>query len=181
MILLLDLGSDPTPFTEQVEPTINVNFFGTLNVIKNMLPILRKADSARIVNVSSQAGLLRILPSKERRDFFQSPLLTVEELESAMTEFVQDVKSGNHKEKGWPNSCYGTSKLGVTALTKVLARAEPSLIINACCPGYCKTDMSSHRGTKTAEEGARTPAMLAMLPAGSYTGEFVVDEEVSEW
>ena len=29
----------------------------------------------------------------------------------------RDTKAGNHQEKGWPNSAYGMSKLGVTAYT----------------------------------------------------------------
>lgn len=42
-----------------------------------------------------------------------------EKLSSMMTDFVQDVKAGRHQEAGWPNTCYGMSKLGVIAYTKV--------------------------------------------------------------
>jgi len=34
-----------------------------------------------------------------------------------------------HTEKGWPNTCYGTSKIGLIALTKVLARDEVSVYV----------------------------------------------------
>ena len=146
-----------------------------------MLPILKKTENAHIVNLSSQAGLLRILPTNEKRAFFASPKLTQSQLEGAMRAFVDDVKGGSHRANGWPDTCYGMSKLAVTALSRVLARDQPDLIVNCCCPGYCKTDMSSQRGTKTAEEGARTPFMLAILGPGAVSGKFFVDEKEAEW
>lgn len=36
-----------------------------------------------------------------------------------MEAFVGDVNSGQHAAKGWPNTCYGMSKLGIIAYTKV--------------------------------------------------------------
>lgn len=42
-----------------------------------------------------------------------------EKLSSMMTEFVGDVKGGRHREGGWPNTCYGMSKLGLIAYTNV--------------------------------------------------------------
>jgi carbonyl reductase 1 len=61
--------------------------------------------------------------------------------------------TGTHAEQGWPNSNYGISKLAVIALTRVLAAREAAhdpkknFQINACCPGYCDTDMTSHKGS----------------------------------
>ncbi len=93
---------------------------------------------------------------------------------------MDDVQNGRHTQKGWPNSNYGMSKLGVIALTKILARDTPSMMVNACCPGYCDTDMTSHRGTKTAEQGARTPAMLALMP-DKVSGMFFQEEKPIKW
>lgn len=47
-----------------------------------------------------------------------------------MTDFVTDVKAGRHSEHGWPNTCYGMSKLGLIAYTHV--RAE------GCDRWWCK-------------------------------------------
>lgn len=57
-----------------------------------------------------------------------------------MNKFIIDVESNQHEANGWPNTCYGMSKLGVIAMTKVLAREEmkipnSKLVITACCPG----------------------------------------------
>ena len=185
-------NSDPTPFNQQAAPTILTNYFGTLNLTQAMLPLLRAASTTtvsgfpnripRIVNVASLAGHLRILPSESRKQFFSSNDLTIGSLNAAMMEFIADVENGSHIEKGWPNTCYGVSKLAVIALTKIVARQEPTLMVNSCCPGYCQTDMSSHRGTKTAEEGARTPFLLAHMPDDlSVTGKFFSDEHEEEW
>jgi len=45
--------------------------------------------------------------------------LQVEELAQKMQQFVADVEGGVHAQRGWPNTCYGCSKLGLIALTKV--------------------------------------------------------------
>lgn len=69
-----------------------------------------------------------------------------EKLSSMMTDFVADAKAGRHREQGWPNTCYGMSKLGLIAYTKVRARVDDRcrlrrehyryalLPYNHCCP-----------------------------------------------
>ena len=60
---------------------------------------------------------------------------------------------------GFPNSAYGMSKIGVTALTRVQQRllqkdaTRSDIIVNACCPGYVATDMSSFKGHLTIDQG----------------------------
>ena len=74
----------------------------------------------------------------------------------------------------------GMSKLGVIAMTKVLARDEKDILINACCPGYCQTDMTSNKGLRSAEDGASTPFYLALAPL-SASGKFFYNEQELEW
>lgn len=80
------------------------------------------------------------------------------------------------------------SKVGVTALTRIQQRAfdkdsRPDLIVNAMCPGYCKTDMSSHNGFLTAEQGADTIIYLALLApnASGPKGEFWAERKSFNW
>ncbi|CAM9893132.1 unnamed protein product [Pylaiella littoralis] len=181
-------GSDPTPFKDQAEPTLKTNFFDTVAFTEKMLPLVRKSITGRVVNVASMSGRLSILESQSRRDAFTDPALTKDKLSSMMTEFIGDAKSGRHRNNGWPNTCYGMSKLGVIAYTHVAARVEKEagskVLVNACCPGYCDTDMTSHRGTLTPEEGARTPFMLTQMKNaedGGLTGRFFRKEALSEW
>ena len=173
-------NADPTPFEKQARVTLNTNYFGTLKLSLDMLPLLYASKAGgRIVNVASQSGLLKILKSPSKKAIFTSSTLTIDALSAAMNEFISEVESvgtGN----SWSNTCYGMSKLGVIALTKVMARENPGILINACCPGWCATDMSSHGGPRTAERGSETPVMLSL---GELVGSggFYFDEALLSW
>lgn len=55
--------------------------------------------------------------------------------------------------------------------------------MNACCPGWVRTDMAGPKATKSPDEGAITPVYLALLPPGATEphGKFVSDKEVQPW
>jgi carbonyl reductase 1 len=162
-----------TPFEKQAGITVATNFFGTLDVTRAMLPLLQAAPAARLVTVASNAGRLAILRSQEKLVAFTAADLQVEQLESLMHAFVSDVEAGVHAAEGWPNTCYGLSKLGLIALNNILARDERQILVNCVDPGYCCTDQNANQGPTPAEEGARTPALLALLPDGSaVTGKY---------
>lgn len=175
--------SDPTPFHLQASPTLRTNYFGTLHLTQILLPLIQKSSLKTICNIASEAGHLRIIKSPELREKFQKPTLTIGELNSMMNSFIEDVEKKQHSNYGWPNSCYGISKLGLIALTNILARENPNLLINSCCPGYCATDMSSHKGTKTAEQGAETPVLLATLALRNekISSKFYSEQREIEW
>lgn len=104
------------PFSEQATNTIRVNFTGTLNLTRALLPLIRA--HGRIVNVSSMVSKLSQVSVDLQKQFYD-PALTEERLVGLMQRFVDDVIAGCHQERGWSNTAYGMSKLGVTALTKV--------------------------------------------------------------
>ena len=171
------------PFSEQASVTVANNFTGTLRITKALFPLIR--PHGRVVNVSSTLGRLGILQEHLQKKF-ADPNLTEEGLVTLMNQFVTDVHDGHHTERGWPNTAYGTSKVGMTALAKVYAReaarlGKDDVLVNACCPGWCQTDMSSHSGPNTAAQGADTPVHLALLPPGSPSGEFWSDRLVVKW
>ena len=172
-----------TPFEQQAGITVNTNFFGTLELTEAMLPLLHASSSPRIINIASAAGRLSILKSQDLVDTFTAPTLQLHELESLMRQFVEAAETGDHASKGWPNTCYGVSKLGLIALTRILARDEEDIMVNSVDPGYCATDQNRNQGTISAEEGARTAALLAMLPEEDFvTGEhFYQGEPISWW
>ena len=159
-----------TPFERQASITIQTNYFGTLGVIEACLPLLRASDSSpRIVNVASFAGRLR--GSQTLQDAFTSASLDVPQLSSLMERFVSEAERGTHAANGWPDTCYGVSKIGMIALTRVLARTEPRIMVNSVDPGYCATDQNSNQGFISAADGAVTPALLAHASFGE--GQFV--------
>ncbi|XP_076046160.1 carbonyl reductase [NADPH] 1-like isoform X2 [Oratosquilla oratoria] len=160
------------PFEEQAENTVRTNYFGTLNVCHALFPLLR--PHARVVHVSSSAGHLLRMNGKEPessgfRTKLASPDLTEEDLSSMMNDFIRAAKAGTWKEEGWQSNTYSVSKVGVSALARIQQRAfdedpRPDIVVNSCHPGYVSTDMSSHKGPASIEEGAVCPSYLALLP-----------------
>jgi carbonyl reductase 1 len=180
---------------EMATETMQTNVWGTMATTFSLIPSLKrfgetddgKIFAPRIVFVASQAGRLKqISPSLQER--FSSPAASHEQIDELLRTFIQDVRDGKHKENGWSNSMYGMSKLGLIAHTRILARelVASNILVHSCCPGYCKTDMSSWNGNKTAAEGAETPVYLATRIIGKdevakNTGGFWYEKHLIEW
>ena len=129
---------------DAIERDIRVNFIGTVAVTQAMLPLLRKAPSARVVNVSSGLGSL----TKTSDPAFQ---------------FV-----------GYKYLGYAASKAALNMLTVQLAYElrDTTIKVNSAAPGYTATDMNEHRGTQTVAEGAVAIVRLALLPDDGPSGAF---------
>lgn len=173
-------NSDPTPFKKQCKPTLDINYRGTVDLTEQLLPLVKKGTDPRIVNVASMSGHLSQLKSSELQEQFTSSALTIPALNALVDKFEADVQAGVHKKNGWGNSNYGASKLALIAASKVWARENPGIAINCCCPGYCKTDMTSQRGLRDPNEGAKNAVMPATME-NPPTGEFFADFRVSSW
>jgi NAD(P)-dependent dehydrogenase (short-subunit alcohol dehydrogenase family) len=137
-------GTPSVSSLEAVERDYRVNFIGTVAVTQTMLPLLRKAPAARIVNVSSGLGSL----TKTGDPAYQ---------------FVA------YKYLG-----YAASKAALNMLTVQLAfeLRETAIKVNSAAPGFTATDMNEHRGTQTVAEGAVEIVRLALLPDDGPTGSF---------
>jgi len=142
---IVDAGDGPPGAVDLavVRRVFETNFFGTLAVTQAMLPLLRAAPAARIVNVSSGLGSLT-LNADPTRPF-------------AGFEFLG----------------YNTSKAALNMLTIQLASElrDTAIKVNAVSPGMVATDMNP-QGTLTTQEGATEPVRLALLPADGPTGGF---------
>jgi NAD(P)-dependent dehydrogenase (short-subunit alcohol dehydrogenase family) len=146
-------GPPGTANLNSVKRILDTNFHGTLAVTQAMLPLLRKAEQARIVNLSSGLGSLQ-MNSDSNWGF------------------------ANFKLIG-----YCASKAALNMLTVQLAfeLRDTGIKVNAVSPGFVDTDMNQHQGTLTVDEGAAEPVRLALLPAEGPTGGFFGDGGRYPW
>jgi NAD(P)-dependent dehydrogenase (short-subunit alcohol dehydrogenase family) len=138
---------------EAVRRTFETNFFGALMVSQAMLPLLRKSEAARIVNVSSTLGSLTF-----QRDF-ENPFASFRSIG------------------------YSGSKAALNMLTINLAAElkDTSAKVNSCCPGYVATDINHNSGPRTVEQGAGIIVHLATLGEDGPTGGFFDDNGSIAW
>jgi NAD(P)-dependent dehydrogenase (short-subunit alcohol dehydrogenase family) len=137
-------GSATAAALDAIEQLLRVNFVGAVAVTQAMLPLLRQAPSARIVNVSSGLGSL----SKNSDASFAV---------AASAYFG-----------------YCASKAALNMFTVHLAHQlrDTAIKVNSSAPGYTATDLNFHRGTQTIPEGAAETIRLALLSDDGPTGSF---------
>lgn len=129
---------------EVFRKTFDTNFFNTIAVTQEFLPLIEKSDAGRIVFVSSGLGSLTLHSDPD------SPIY-------------------NFKVPA-----YDISKTAINGYAVHLAHElkDTPIKVNTLHPGSVVTDMNP-RGEITVEEGAKTSVDLATLPADGYTGKFI--------
>ncbi|XP_006342322.1 (+)-neomenthol dehydrogenase [Solanum tuberosum] len=155
---------------EHAETVICTNFYGPKRLIQQLWPTFRCSSTVtRILNISSRLGLL----SKLRNEELKSMLLDEENLSEKQIEglvklFLEDVKNGTWKSKGWPKlwTDYAVSKLALNAYSEVLARKYKGkgISVNCYCPGFTQTSMTGGKGKYTPQDTAEIGVTLTLLP-----------------
>jgi NAD(P)-dependent dehydrogenase (short-subunit alcohol dehydrogenase family) len=144
---------------EQVRTVYETNVFGVITVTNALLPLLRKAPGARIVNVSSAIG--------------------------SLTSAAENVdQTGEHPPGEFPSTLlsYASSKTALNAVTLAYANElrGTGILVNAASPGFVATDINGHHGRLTTEQGARIPVLLATLPDDGPTATFLGENGTPE-
>jgi NAD(P)-dependent dehydrogenase (short-subunit alcohol dehydrogenase family) len=139
---------------EAVRETFATNVFGVFAVTKAMLPLLRRSEAGRIVNLSSEMGSLS--------------------LNSDLTSFAAHLP---------PTLAYNASKTALNALTVFFAKElrNTPIKVNSVSPGYVATDLNEHSGYLSPEQGAKGPVAFATLPVDGPTGGFFGEQGVIAW
>lgn len=161
---------------------MRINYHGTKQVTRALLPLLLASDSGRIVNVSSVLGQLRFFGSEAlKRELDDVASLTEERLDEVAAAFVADLEAGAVEARGWwPagfSPAYMVSKAALNAYSRVLARRHPALRVNCVHPGFVRTDMTVNFGMLTPEEGGSRVVAVALLPDGGPTGAYFQERQ----
>ncbi|KAL8479240.1 hypothetical protein ACS0TY_026200 [Phlomoides rotata] len=169
---------------EHAETVIATNFYGTKMLTDALLPLFRRSSTvARILNISSRLGLLDKLKNPQLKAMLaDEENLSEIQIEIMVNLFLEDVKKGKWKRRGWPQvwTDYAVSKLALNAYSRVLAKrfkGHGLISINCFCPGFTQTSMTGGKGVNTANAVAEVGARLALLaPEELPTGKFYVVE-----
>lgn len=157
------------------ESCVEVNFRGVVRTTEAFLPLIKPSEG-RIVMTSSALGPSFVANcSTERQAAMLNPEVTRAHITGLVDKCLAIAHSGGNDfagkfaSAGLPGAqtyCgYGLSKALVNMYTLQLARENPSLLVNACMPGFIRTDMTrkfeAHLGGTLEELGAKSPSESA--------------------
>lgn len=139
-------------YIESMRASFEVNLFGPQALTEALLPLLKASPAGRIVNQSSILGSLGTI--------LTNPM---------------------YGERAVP--AYTTSKAALNAWTVQLSLAlrNTRMKVNACHPGWVKTDMGGDNAPMEIHEGAESAVWLATLPEEGPTGGFFHQQEQLPW
>ena len=125
--------------------TLDTNFFNVVKLTNALLPLIRKSEAGRIVNLSSILGSLA-LHADPSSPIYSSKLFA-----------------------------YDTSKTALNSYTIHLAAAlaDTNIKVNSAHPGWVKTDMGTDAAPMEIADGAKTSVALALLKADGPTGKYI--------
>src|SRR5215813_6418955 len=137
-------ASSQTPI-EIYRKTFETNFFNLIKVTQKLLPLVKKSDFGRIVNLSSA--------------------LDSSTLRSDPESFLYDFKI----------PAYDASKAAVNSFTVHLAYElkDTPIKVNAAHPGWVKTEMGGENAPMEIEDGVKTSVELATLSDDAPSGKFI--------
>ena len=149
-------GADAPASTASIDAMkriFNTNFFGTVEFTQPLLPLLKAAPAARIVNVSSGLGSLEINTNQDTPFYGVKPL------------------------------GYTASKAALNMFTVNLAweLRDTKAKVNSVCPGYVATDLNNHSGPGTAADGAIAIVKYAQIGEDGPTAGFFHKDGAYGW
>ncbi len=146
-------NSTETVSMEILKQTFETNFFAPIALTQKLLPLLKKSDAGRIVNVSSIMGSLALHADAS------SPIYGIKLL------------------------AYNSSKTALNQFTLHLAEALKDTLIkvNSAHPGWVKTDLGGEYAPMSIEDGVKTIVDLSTLDVNGKTGAFIHLGESLPW
>ena len=130
---------------EELRTTFDTNFFAVVAITQALLPLIRKSEAGRIVNVSSILGS-NTLHASPNSPIYNAKLFA-----------------------------YDASKTALNSFTVHLAHAlrDTKIKVNSAHPGWVKTEMGTESATMEIVDGAKTEVDLATLPEDGPHGSYI--------
>jgi NAD(P)-dependent dehydrogenase (short-subunit alcohol dehydrogenase family) len=130
---------------KELRHIFNVNLFSLVALTRELLPLLKRSEAGRIVNLASILGSLTLHAAQP------SPL-------AQMRQFA-----------------YNASKAAVNVFTIHLASEleGTNIKVNSVHPGWVKTELGSDAAPTSIPDGAKTSVAVALLGADGPNGRFI--------
>jgi len=160
----ISLEGDPIASLSTVNPTSEIsedtlrrtmeaNFFAQVFITQALLPLIRKSDAGRIVNLSSTLGSLTLHSDPSSHIY-------------AIQMFA-----------------YNTSKTALNAFTVHLAHElkGTAIKVNSVHPGWVQTELGGSAAPVSPEDGAASSVRLATIGEDGPTGGFFYLSDTLPW
>ncbi|MBW4039051.1 MAG: SDR family oxidoreductase [Acidobacteria bacterium] len=138
---------------ENLRTTFDANLFAVFALTKAVLPLLKKSDAGRVVNVSSILGSVSLQATKGSPTY------------------------------GTKLFAYNASKAALNVLTISLAHElqGTKIKVNSAHPGWVKTDLGGSAAPMAVSDGAKTEVELATLGEDGPNGGFFHNGKSIPW
>jgi NAD(P)-dependent dehydrogenase (short-subunit alcohol dehydrogenase family) len=136
-----------------IRQTFDTNFFGVIELTQALLPLIKKSEAGRIVNMSSIMGSLTLHADPTSPIYGSKPF------------------------------GYNASKTALNQFTVHLAAAlsGTNIKVNSAHPGWVKTELGGDYAPMDIETGAKTGVELALLEETGTNGAFIHFGEKIPW
>lgn len=150
---LIGENSSITVTQNDLQKTFQVNLFSVIALTQKLLPLIKKSDAGRIVNLSSIVGSLTL------QNMEQSP--------------IDPAKA----------FAYNTSKTALNSYTIHLAHAlkDTNIKVNSAHPGWAKTELGGPFAPMEIADSYKTSLRLATIGSDGPSGSFFHESETLPW
>ena len=138
---------------KDLKETFQTNFFSVISLTQKLLPLIKKSNAGRIVNVSTILSSLTLHSAKD------SPITPAKEI------------------------AYNASKTALNAFTIHLAieLKDTNIKVNSGHPGWVKTELGGPNAPMEVEESYKTSLRLATLDDEGPSGGLFHENDIIPW
>ena len=150
---LVGQNSSSSVSQKVLHETFNTNLFAVVSLTQKLLPLIKKSDAGRIVNLSSIVGSLTL------HSMNNSPIEPAKAL------------------------AYNASKTALNVYTVHLANElnSTTIKVNSAHPGWAKTELGGEYALMEVADSYKTSLMLATLSDDGPTGGFFHEGDTLPW